>query len=247
MDKTLEPPSLDPSAQALFLDYDGTLVEIAPTPEEARADRELLELLGRLQERLDGALAIVTGRPVGDIDSLLHPLQLTVAALHGLAVRRGDGSAMAAPVAPSLLDPAREAFSAFAAEHSGTRVEDKGLSVALHFRGAPSAGRAADELASMLAGAGEGALRLQRGKMVVELLPAGADKGKAIAALMVEPPFQSRRPVFVGDDVTDEAGFATVNLQGGLSLRVGDGAGAADFLLRDVSAVRGWLRRGLSA
>jgi trehalose 6-phosphate phosphatase len=245
MDKALVPPSLDPSAQAVFLDYDGTLVEIAPTPEEARADPELLLLLELLQERLDGALAIVTGRPIGDIDALLHPLRLTVAALHGLAVRRRDGSAMAAPVSAALLDPVRDAFSAFAAEHPGTRVEDKGLSIALHYRGAPSAGAAAETLAHRLAATSEGALRLQRGKMVAELLPAGTDKGRAITALMEEPPFHARHPVFVGDDVTDEAGFSAVNQQSGTSVRVGCGPTAARFQLRNVGALRDWLRQGL--
>ena len=245
MDKALVLPSLDPSAQAVFLDYDGTLVEIAPTPEEARADPELLLLLELLQERLDGALAIVTGRPVDDIDALLHPLRLTVAALHGLAVRRRDGSTMVAPVATALLDPVRDAFSAFADDHSGTRVEDKGLSVALHYRGAPSAGAAAEALAQRLVAAAEGVLRLQRGKMVVELLPAGTDKGRAITVLMGEPPFHARRPVFVGDDVTDEAGFSAVNEQGGMSVRVGHGPSAARFQLRNVGALRDWLRQGL--
>ena len=244
MDKALVLPSLDPSAQAVFLDYDGTLVEIAPTPEEARADPELLLLLQLLQERLDGALAIVTGRPVGDIDALLHPLRLTVAALHGLAVRRRDGSTMVAPVATALLDPVRDAFSAFAADHSGTRVEDKGLSVALHFRGAAGAADAADRLAQALAEASEGALRLQRGKMVVELLPAGTDKGTGIAGLMDTVPFAGRRPVFVGDDVTDEAGFAAVNRLGGMSVKVGDGSTAAARRLPDVAAVRAWLGQG---
>lgn len=247
MDKTVVPPSLDPSAHALFLDYDGTLVEIAPTPAEAVPDPELPHLLALLEDRLDGALAIVTGRPVADIDGFLHPLRLTVAALHGLAVRHRNESVVAAPKPTATLDPVREAFSAFAADHPGTQVEDKGLSVALHYRGAPSSAVAADELASRVVAAGEGKLKVQRGKMVVELLPAGTDKGTAIAALMTKPPFLARQPVFVGDDVTDEAGFSSVNARGGMSVRVGSGPTAAGYQLRDVAALRRWLRQGLGA
>lgn len=246
MDKVLVPPLLNFSEHALFLDYDGTLAEIAATPGEAVPDAGLPGLLARLEERLDGALAIVTGRPVADIDGFLHPLRLTVAGLHGLTLRRSDGSVVAPDGSGAALDPVREAFSAFTVEHPGTNVEDKGLSVALHFRGAPSSSAAADALARRIA-AEEGRLKLQRGKMVVELLPAGTDKGTAIAALMTERPFVSRRPVFVGDDITDEAGFVTVNGQGGMSVRVGSGPTAARFQLRDTVAVQEWLRQGLGA
>lgn len=245
MDKSVVPPSLDPFTHALFLDYDGTLVEIAPTPAQAVPDPELVHVLTALQDRLDGALAIVTGRPIADIDGFLHPLRLTVAALHGLAVRRGDGRVVAPSQLAAALDPVREAFSSFAVDHPGTQVEDKGLSVALHYRGAPSAAAAAEQLAGAVAA--EGKLKVQRGKMVVELLPAGTDKGTAIAAFMAEPPFASRRPVFVGDDVTDEAGFTSVNGQGGLSVRIGSGPTAAGYQLPDVTALREWLRRGIGA
>lgn len=247
MGKTVVPPSLDLSSHALFLDYDGTLVEIASTPAAAVPDPELPRLLGALEDRLGGALAIVTGRPITDIDGFLRPLRLTVAALHGLALRRGDGAVVAASVPAATLDPVREAFSAFTVSHPGTQVEDKGLSVALHYRGAPSSAAAADEIAGKVAAAGGGKLKLQRGKMVVEVLPTGTDKGTAIAALMGEAPFRARRPVFVGDDVTDEAGFIAVNEHSGVSVRIGTGPTAAGYQLRDVADLRRWLRQGLDS
>ena len=176
------PPQLEPDRCALFLDYDGTLVDLAPTPAEAVADAELRELLASLQARFGGALAIVTGRPVADIDGFLAPLRLTVAGLHGLVRRRHDGVCQETAFPSGLLAPVRAALAGFATTHPGTMVEDKRLSVALHFRQAPDAQAAATLLAEQLAEGSGGQLRLLRGKMVVELLPAGSDKGGAIAA-----------------------------------------------------------------
>ena len=241
MDKPLLPPPLDLSSQSLFLDYDGTLVEIAPTPAEAVADPQLLALLAELRKGVGGALAIVTGRPVMDIDGFLAPLRLPMAALHGLAVRGHDGSVMEPAGAAAAIEPVRNAVALFAGKHPGTRMEDKGLSIALHYRGAPAAGTAAEELAMRLAEASEGVLRVQRGKMVVEVLPAGTDKGTAIAALMRDAPFRARRPVFVGDDVTDEAGFVAVNTLDGVSIGVGQGKTAARHQIPDVTSLRAWL------
>ena len=165
MDKPLLPPPLELGSQALFLDYDGTLVEIAPTPAEAAvADPQLRELLAELREGTAGALAIVTGRPVADIDGFLAPLRLPMAALHGLAVRGHDGNLLEATGATAAIEPVRTAMALFAETHSGTRMEDKGLSIALHYRGAPAAGAAAEELAMRLAEASEGNLRAAAGK-----------------------------------------------------------------------------------
>ena len=242
----VELPRLDLARMCLFLDYDGTLVDIAPTPEEARADAGVLALLQHLDRRLDGALAIVSGRAVAAIDGFLHPLRLNVAGLHGLELRLRDGRHVDAAVPVEVLDRVRAAFTGFVAEHPGTRIEDKRLSVALHYRQAPAAGDAAVRLGVQLAEASGGALRALRGKMVVELLPAGMDKGRAIAALLALPPFAARVPVFIGDDVTDEAGFAVVNERGGLSVRVGAAAAtAARHALVDTGALRRWLDAAL--
>jgi trehalose 6-phosphate phosphatase len=240
-------PTLDPDRCALFLDYDGTLVGLAPTPGEALADAELRDLLGRLHQRLHGALAIVTGRPVADIDGFLAPLRLTVSGLHGLVRRRHDGTLTEVPLAPGLLDTARREFAEFAARHPGTLMEDKGLSIALHFRQAPATEDAASSMASRIAEASDGAIRLQRGKMVVELLPAGSDKGVAISALAQCPDFHGRLPIFVGDDVTDEAGFRAVNRLGGISIRVGGGPSAATRAIAGVPELRRWLAEAAQA
>ena len=235
------PPALDLDRCALFLDYDGTLVDLAPTPAEALADAELRELLAALHVRLTGALAIITGRPVADIDGFLAPLRLTVAGLHGLVRRRHDGHLTETALPPGLMAPVRAALASFAAAHPGTMLEDKRLSLALHYRQAPEAEEAASQLAQQLAEGSNGHLRLQRGKMVVELLPVGSDKGGAVAALLDEADFRGRTPIFVGDDVTDEAGFRSVNALGGVSIRVGDGPTEAAHQLSDVTTLRRWL------
>jgi trehalose 6-phosphate phosphatase len=243
-----DPPRLDPDRSALYLDYDGTLVGIAPTPAEARADAALVALLGALERRLAGALAIVSGRPVADIDGFLAPLRLNVAGLHGLQLRRRDGSLIERAAATASLEAAKLAFGAFVAQAPGTLVEDKRLSVALHFRGAPAVADAATALAARLAAASGGELRLQQGKMVVELLPAGRDKGRAIEDLLALPDFARRRPVFVGDDVTDEAGFRVINERGGISVRVGTAEqdSVAAWRLAGVDSLRRWLHEALA-
>jgi trehalose 6-phosphate phosphatase len=241
------PPPLDPTHDGLFLDYDGTLVALAPTPEDALADEGVRELLGSIERRLGGALAIVTGRPVGDIDRFLAPLRLTVAGLHGLDVRPSWLPPGNPPPPSPMLAPVRGAFAEFGRRFPGTLVEDKGLSVALHYRQLPSAAEDALALASRLVTASGGTLRLQPGKMVVELLPAGSDKGTAIEALAATAPFAGRRPVFVGDDVTDEAGFRAVNALGGLSVHLGAGPSEASHRLPDVAALRDWLARAVAA
>ncbi len=242
------PPVADPGADALFLDYDGTLVGIAPTPEAALADDELRDLLAGLDRRWAGALALVSGRRVADLDRFLAPLRLTVAGAHGLEMRLRDGTELAVTGdAAAALGRARMELRALQARVPGTLVEDKGLTVAFHYRGAPVAALDAQALAAELVEGSGGSLQLLAGKMVVELLPAGRDKGRAIQDLLQTSPFAGRRPVFVGDDVTDEAGFTATNERGGMSVKVGAGdrGTAARWRLDDVAATRGWLRRCL--
>lgn len=238
-----EPPPLDPKRSALFLDYDGTLVPIAPTPDAAVADEPLRRLLADLDAVLDGALALVSGRPVGDIDGFLAPLRLTVAGLHGLDLRLRDGSRRTPTGFEDALRPARAALAELHARAPGTLLEDKRLTVAFHYRGAPAVEAEARDLAQRLVEASGGALQLLPGKMVVELLPAGRDKGSAIGQLLELPEFAGRLPVFVGDDVTDEAGFRAVNARGGISIRVGTAERDTEALyqLAHVQALRAWL------
>jgi trehalose 6-phosphate phosphatase len=245
-----QPRDLAPRRDALFLDFDGTLVDIAPTPDSVRPAPGLPDLLDALSRRLGGALAIVTGRPVEAVDRFLSPLRLPVAGLHGRDRRLADGSRERGAVDRGAVDAARVRLRALAERWPGTVIEDKGESVALHYRQAPEAGAAALEEALAIEAGSGGALRLVPGKMVVELVPAGADKGAAVLALLDLPPFRGRVPVFAGDDVTDEAGFAAVNRLGGLSVRVGPAPGAtsaARAAVPDVPALHAWLARAVAA
>lgn len=233
------PPALHRD-HALFLDIDGSLVEFASRPECVVVPAALRSTLSRLSESLDGALALVSGREVDAIDALFAPLRLPVAALHGHALRTGDGvprRTMPAAAMPAVVADAAMLCS----QYAGTLIEDKGVSVALHWRNAPAAERAlrafAEQALARLPG-----YRLQPGHCVIELVPACADKGIAIAALLEAPPFRDRRPVFVGDDLTDEPGFREVNARGGISVLVGArDDSAARHALPDPASVRDWL------
>lgn len=240
--KPARAPALPPARDdwALFLDVDGTLVEIAETPEGVTPDSRLPGILTAVSQRLGGAVALVSGRRIETLDRFFAPLRLPAAGLHGLERRDAAGELRRAPPTPAIREAAAKA-GAFAAAHPGILLEDKGATVALHFRQAPEAGPAATAFAEALAAALPGTL-LQKGKMVVEIRPAGEDKGSVIAAFMDEAPFRDRMPVFAGDDVTDEAGFAMVNRLKGHSIRIGDGAAtAARYRLPTVGALLSWL------
>lgn len=224
---------------ALFLDVDGTLAEIVDDPEAVAVDPRTIAALGRLAARLHGAVALISGRPIAVLDALFAPLSLPAAGLHGLERRDAEGRVHRSAAPAAELAGIRSAFIAFAADRPGLLVEDKGLTVALHYRKAPAMEAEAVALARSLE---SDAFRLQRGRMVVELRPVGPDKGDAIESFLAEPPFAGRRPVFAGDDVTDENGFAAVNRRGGHSIRIGAASATqAGFLLADVAALRDWL------
>lgn len=227
---------------AFFLDVDGTLADIAPHPEAVAIADQARDTLSRLAAGCGGAVALISGRAIADIDRLFAPLRLPAAGLHGFERRDAAGRTTRAEVDAGRLQAARDGLNGFAAAHPGIVIEDKGLSLALHYRQAPAAEADALALAQRLESEAQGALVIQRGKMVVELRPAGPDKGTAAAAFMAEPPFAGRLPVFVGDDVTDEAGFATINAMDGISVRVGDGAPTcARYDGASVAGVHDWL------
>jgi trehalose 6-phosphate phosphatase len=244
-----EPPPLPGNAErwALFLDVDGTLVAIAPTPEAARPAPDLLPLLERLQKRCDGALAVVSGRRLDSIDEVLEPLPLPAAGLHGWERRRADGSLAPRLEPMALLDRLRPMLGAYVTPRHGLRLEDKGGSLAVHYRLAPQYGPPLLRYARRIARA-EPELRVIAGRKVVEVQPRGADKGQAVRAFMTEPPFAGRRPVYAGDDTTDEDGFAAVNAMDGISIRVAAaetrarGDSLAHHVLPSVEALHRWLR-----
>ena len=240
-DPTLQAPTpslLD--GAALFLDFDGTLVELADAPGAIAVPADLSPLLGRLAARLDGRLALISGRSIADLERHLDCAGLAVSGSHGLELRLAGGAALP-PTRPEGLDEARAALARLAAEDSRLLVEDKPASVALHFRAAPERERELCDAAAALAA--RTGLAVQRGKMVAELRPPGADKGDALKALMREPPFAGARPLFVGDDLTDEHGFEAAAAFGGAGILVGPPRDtAARYRLAGVAEVAQWLR-----
>jgi trehalose 6-phosphate phosphatase len=245
--ESLAPPPVDPLS-ALFLDVDGTLLDIAPCPELVRVPDDLPSLLIRLSAAREGALALISGRPLAQLDRLFRPWQGAAAGLHGLERRRADGVLdwVVDGDSADALDRLRPKLAALAADGTGLTLEDKGGTLALHYRAAPQ--RESEVRAVVEAHLHEigPVLRLISGKMVVELQPRSADKGRAIAAFLAERPFVGRRPFFVGDDTTDEDGFAEIRRRGGIAVRVGpfDDPTAANYRLPSVEAVLAWLASG---
>ena len=228
---------------AFFLDVDGTLVDIAETPAAVSVDGQLLDLVRRLHVASAGALALVSGRSVAAVDRLFAPLRLPVAGQHGAERRDGAGVEHSHCPSATQLATLRRCVVALAETMPGVLIEDKGLSLAVHYRQAPHLeGAVQQALRRCLTRVGD-AYRLQGGKMVHEVKPATRDKGTAIAEFMREAPFAGRVPIFVGDDVTDRDGFVVVDKLGGHSVQVGQGPLLARWRMADVRAVREWLRR----
>jgi len=243
-DRLPTPPAPSPD-WAYFLDFDGTLVEISATPDGVSVSPALAPLLTAARDRTSGALALVTGRPLEEIDRFLAPFQAAAAAQHGGQRRRPDGSRDDHSGDPALVDAAR-ALHRFAAAHPGTLVEEKGLTLTLHYRGAPDIQPQAERMMTRIAEDLGPDFKLLFGKMVLEVKPATVDKGRAIEAFLSEPPFRGRRPVMIGDDRTDEDGFRAVEAVGGISIRVGDPDGwesCARYRLEDPDVVHGWLEK----
>ena len=233
----------DLRAIALFLDVDGTLLEIAATPYAVSVSGDLRERLQALSSAGGGAIALVSGRAIADLDVLFAPLTLPSAGLHGFELRGATGGYRRRPLpSRAALEAVRGAMLDLADRHEGLLVEDKRFALALHYREAPyledTVVKAMENVANRLAGE----LELQHGKMVVELRPAGSTKADAVAALLAEPPFAGRLPIFLGDDLTDEPAFELVNRLDGASVVVGTRRpSAARACLADVAAVHQWL------
>lgn len=233
------PPPLGTDC-ALFLDIDGTLAELADLPDAVHIDHEIATVLPRIASELDGAVALITGRAITSADRLFHGLRLPIAGQHGSERRDASGGIHLHAPRKDTQSRLRKLLKGLARRHPQLLLEDKGAAMALHFRAAP-------ELESIV----ERTLResikdapgyeLQPGKMLVEVRPEGRDKGTAIDDFMGEEPFAGRLPVFVGDDLTDEHGFAVVERLGGWTVKVGPGRTAARFRLPDAQAVKRWL------
>ncbi|QRM48663.1 trehalose-phosphatase [Rhizobium sp. BG6] len=235
---------LSPEDYALFLDIDGTLLDLAATPDDITVPAALPAQLHAWSQRLDGALALVTGRALTYADKLFTPHRFPIAGLHGTELRNADGAVTRSETSPAFdrfkleLQQAAEALD-------GVLIEDKGAAVAAHYRLAPERQAEVERLmdrATAVVGPG---WALQRGKMVIELRPASADKGMAIETFLSKPPFAGRRPVAIGDDVTDEAMFAAVNRLGGHAIRIGSPSPttAASLSLPSAAALRELIAR----
>ena len=212
-------------------------------PSEIVLERELQALIRELHDATGGALALISGRSISDVDSIFRDTHLPVAGQHGLERRSRLGKITRHHLASEKLDFARARLAEAIATHPELLLEDKGLSLALHYRSAPSHASFAHRTMGIVAAAIGPEYALQSGKRVVELKPSGKDKGGAVRAFMLEEPFRGRTPVFVGDDVTDEHGFLVVNSLGGHSIKVGGGVTSARWRLPNVRAVRSWLER----
>lgn len=226
---------------AFFLDIDGTLLEIEGHPDDVHIGRAELELVSSLHRATGGALALVSGRPLAGVDELFHPLKLPIAGQHGAERRDSRGKRHRHRFAVEALQRAATPVRQFAARNEGLVFEDKGASVALHYRLAPKFAAAAEAVVREAAKAAGGAVEVQVGKMVFELKPAGCDKGTAIEEFMRDAPFAGRTPIFLGDDVTDEYGFRVVNRLAGDSIKIGAGPTAARWRLQDPAAAKAWL------
>jgi trehalose 6-phosphate phosphatase len=238
---TLSLPRVSDLARiALFLDLDGTLVEIVEHPQNVHVEPATLELLARLAARLEGAIAIVSGRPIEDIDRLFSPLALPVAGVHGLMRRDATGRMLAAPLDGSAMASVREALELALGRPSGLFIEAKPGAVAVHYRSRPELQQTCYEAVSNLVD-GRTDLELIHGKMVFEIKLKGPSKGTAIAEFMSEPPFLGRLPVFAGDDVTDENGFAVIDALGGHSIKVGPGPTRAHWRAQTAAELLDWL------
>lgn len=239
-DATLAPPPVPGAVGlALFLDMDGVLAPLAPTPEAVVAEPRRTAALKALDRALDGRVAIISGRTIAEIDRIAAGAALSASGVHGLERRRRDGSMDRAEASAAVVGVV-SAFDRFAADRPGVIVEDKGVSAGLHYRQAPEAGDEATALARRLAA--ETGLELQPGHMVLELKTPGADKGRALTAFMHEAPFAGAVPVMLGDDLTDEAGFLAAEALGGYGVLVGEAREtAARYRLDDVEAVLAWL------
>jgi trehalose 6-phosphate phosphatase len=234
-------PNIDWSGSALFLDVDGTVLDIREHPDDVRADNGLVVLLQQISECLAGAFALVSGRPIAELDRIFSPARFVAVGAHG-AESRGHSGVVSTNGAAVMTDSIKEQASEFAEARAGLMLEKKNYGIALHYRQAPEYKEDCREFMRSVARDIRQDFRLIEGKMVLELMPHSHNKGDAIREMLKKDPFSGRRPVFAGDDVTDEDGFTQINSVSGVSIRVGQAdVTAALYVLEDVSAVRAWL------
>lgn len=234
-------PEIDSLATAFFFDFDGTLAAIAEEPDKVTVTDQVLEALDRLYRNTHGALAIVSGRPIAVLDRFLSPLKLPASGVHGLEWRDARGDVHHNSYDPASLERLRQGATEFAEGRAGLIVEEKPGSVALHYRQRPDLEERCRRLGEQLAASIPG-VAVMEGKMVVELRLGGRSKADAVYEFMATAPFHGRRPLFAGDDVTDEDAFRFVEEMGGAGIKIGGGETAASLRMPDREAFEAWLR-----
>ncbi|MBD8157168.1 trehalose-phosphatase [Pantoea agglomerans] len=237
-------PTLSGGQYAFFFDVDGTLAAIQSRPEAVFIPEQVIAQLQQLSALSQGALALVSGRPIEQLDALAAPWYGPAAGVHGAERRDAEGNLQRISLPVEVEQSLRAELQDAMASWPGTQLEVKGMAFALHYRQAMQHEQDVMRLAEQSVKRFPG-LALQPGKCVVEIKPAGIDKGAAISDFMQQPPFAGRTPVFIGDDLTDEKGFLAVNARQGVSIKVGEGSTQAHYRLHDVDAVYGWLERTL--
>ncbi len=236
-----EPP-VPTGPWCLFLDVDGTLLELAPSPRAVVVEPTLLDLLRDLRVAANGAIALVSGRTVTDLDRLFGALLLPVAGLHGCERRSADGAVHVAEIVHEQLAHVRRGLHELVARHRGLELEDKGAGLALHFQGARDLEHQLRAEVAILAAPLVPEFALLDGHAVIEIKPAVHTKDSAVSAFMVEPPFRDRTPIFIGDDQTDYGGFAAVRRYHGIAVAVGPRV-TSEWWLPGPAAVHEWLMR----
>jgi trehalose 6-phosphate phosphatase len=226
----------------LFLDIDGTLLELAETPEQVVVTARVRKLLRNLNTATGGAFALISGRSLGDIDTLFGNPGLSAAGLHGVECRTGyNGVTHVQSVDKGLMQSFRDKLRAYTDRHPGLLLEDKKLSIAIHFRHASNLQAGVEAILRETIAGHDSVFHVQHGKMLAEIKPRISNKGFAIQRFMQTPPFRGRIPLFIGDDITDEDGFRAVNELGGISVKVGHDPSCAGCCLGNPADVIGWL------
>lgn len=240
------PPPALADDDALFLDVDGTLLEFADHPDKVAPDPSLLALLDSVQQRLGGALALLSGRPVSQLQAMFASLRLPMAGLHGAQLLTSVDAELAETDTAAWLHTLHQRAMQLAHAHPGVMIENKGQALALHWRNAPDAGAAVVAFANAQLPELRD-VRLQPGNHVIEFVGSGHDKGRALQQLMQQPLFQGRRPLFIGDDLTDEHGFRAAQQLKGIGVLVGQrNESVAVAALPDITAVHAWLRAAIT-
>lgn len=228
-------------ASCFFLDIDGTLVDFCDRPDAVHVASATKDVVLKLLGATGGAVALISGRSLADIDRLFSPLKIAASGQHGIERRDCGGRHLGNGEIFFDGDRLAEKFTVLSRQHPGLVLENKGLSLAVHYRTVPHLETMVKEMMGRILDELEGGFELLPGKMVVEIRPIGKNKGTAIAEFMQEYPFSGRVPVFIGDDITDECAFNVVNERGGYSVKVGGGPSAARWRLADTHAVLQWI------